>query len=164
MPEFGVCVSCGNQFGDRDGVYFSPSRGGVLCLNCHPAFADRLSLDVRLLRLLRLIQSPTANGPGRRLPRLTRHQTDPVNHLLAQHIEHAVGRPPRTSAYVLPRRGGPAGQPHSPHSPLPPANLMRGARLRWSGLTARSWGTAWIARKWLTSAKFRLETVSSPSI
>jgi recombinational DNA repair protein (RecF pathway) len=108
MPEFGVCVSCGSRMGERDGVYFSPSRGGVVCLNCHPAFADRLALDIRLLRLLRLIQAPTANGPARRLPRLTRHQTDPVNHLLAEHIEHALGRRPRTAAYVLASRAGPA--------------------------------------------------------
>ena len=107
MPEFSVCVSCSSRMGDRDGVYFSPSRGGVVCLNCHPAFADRLSLDVRLLRLLRLIQTPTDNGPARRLPRLTRHQTDPVNHLLAEHIEHAVGRRPRSAAYVLARRAAP---------------------------------------------------------
>jgi len=119
MPEFGVCVSCSSRIGDRDGVYFSPSRGGVICLNCHPAFADRLALDVRLLRLLRLIQSPAASAPSRRLPRLTRHQTDPVNHLLAEHIEHALGRRPRTATYVLARRGGPAGPPYSPH-PTPP--------------------------------------------
>jgi DNA repair protein RecO (recombination protein O) len=107
MPELGVCGSCGNITGDRDAVYFSPSRGGVICQNCHASFSDRLTLDVRLLRLLRMIQTPPVMGQARRLPRLTRHQTDPVNHLLLQHLEHSLGRRPRSAYYILARRTGP---------------------------------------------------------
>jgi DNA repair protein RecO len=107
MPEFGMCVSCGNPIGDRDGVYFSPALGGVICRNCHASIADRLAVDVRLLRLLRMIQTPAGNGVSRRLPRLTRHQTDPVNHLLLRHIEHALGRRPKSAYYILPRRAAP---------------------------------------------------------
>jgi hypothetical protein len=36
-----------------------------------------------------------------RLPRLTRHQTDPINRLLAGHVEHTLGRRLRMSPYVL---------------------------------------------------------------
>jgi DNA repair protein RecO (recombination protein O) len=101
MPEFGVCVSCGNVVGDREDVYFSPSRGGVVCGKCDGVIADRIPVDVRLLRLLRMIQKPVENSPGRRLPRLTRHQTDPINRLLLQHIEHTLGRRPKSAYYIL---------------------------------------------------------------
>jgi DNA repair protein RecO (recombination protein O) len=104
MPELGICVSCGAPVGDRDGVYFSPSRGGVICGKCYGSVADRLSVDVRLLRLLRMIQAPAGNGLARRLPRLTRHQTDPVNQLLLQHIEHSLGRRPKSAYYILAKR------------------------------------------------------------
>ena len=33
-----------------------------------------------------------ANGEARRLPRLTRHQTDPINHLLIAHVQHQLGQ------------------------------------------------------------------------
>jgi hypothetical protein len=36
-----------------------------------------------------------------RLPRLTRHQTDPINRLLADHVEHTLGKRLRLSRYVL---------------------------------------------------------------
>lgn len=107
MPELGICVGCGTRAGDRDGVYFSPARGGVVCHNCHASIADRLPVDVRLLRLLRMIQTPAASGGSRRLPRLTRHQTDPVNQLLLQHIEHSLGRRPKSAYYILARRTAP---------------------------------------------------------
>jgi DNA repair protein RecO (recombination protein O) len=100
MPELAACVGCANRVGDRDGISFSPARGGILCGNCPASTtgaSDRISLDVRLLRLMQMIQSPT----GRRLPRLTRHQTDPINRLLLQHMEHCLGRRPRSAYYIL---------------------------------------------------------------
>jgi hypothetical protein len=36
-----------------------------------------------------------------RLPRLTRHQTDPINRLLAGHVQHTLGRRLRMAQYVL---------------------------------------------------------------
>ena len=104
MPELGICVSCGNRVGDRDGVYFSPRGAGSICGKCHGSIADRLPVDVRLLRLLRMIQTPAGNGLVRRLPRLTRHQTDPVNQLLLQHIEHSLGRRPKSAYYILAKK------------------------------------------------------------
>jgi len=112
MPELGVCGGCGNGASDRGAVYFSPSRGAVVCQNCHGSFAGRLPIDVRLLRLLRMIQTPAAAGAPRRLPQLTRHQTDPVNHLLLQHLEHSLGRRPRSAYYILARRTAPPLTPH----------------------------------------------------
>jgi len=99
MPELAACVGCANRVGDRDGISFSPARGGILCGKCSTTAtaSDRIPLDVRLLRLMQMIQSPAP----RRLPRLTRHQTDPINRLLLQHIEHSLGRRPRSAYYIL---------------------------------------------------------------
>jgi DNA repair protein RecO (recombination protein O) len=105
MPEFGACVSCAAPITEKDSVCFVPSRGGVVCRNCQTAFPDHLNLDARLLRLLQMIQAPVAGGVPRRLPKLTRHQTDPLNHLLMQHLENSLGRRPRSAYYVLPKRG-----------------------------------------------------------
>jgi len=102
MPEFGQCASCHSPIGDREGVWFAASRGGIVCRNCQDSFPERMPLDVRLLRLLRGVQICDPN----RLPRLTRHQTDPLNYLLVEHIEHALGKRPKLAAYVLPRRSG----------------------------------------------------------
>jgi len=111
MPEFNVCVSCGTPIAEKNSVFFAPSRGGVVCRNCQPAFPDRLTLDVRLLRLLQMIQAPSIAGIPRRLPKLTRHQTDPLNILLMRHLENALGRRPRSAYYVLPKRTVTAAQP-----------------------------------------------------
>jgi DNA repair protein RecO (recombination protein O) len=105
-PELAACGNCGGSLRDRDVAYYSAARGGVICQDCHAAFADRLELDIRLLRLMRLIQASPGTLANRRLPRLTRHQTDPINHLLLQHLEHALGRRPRAAYYILSRRNG----------------------------------------------------------
>jgi hypothetical protein len=68
-----------------------------------------MSLDARLLRLMQgVLRLPRggANGSSlagmpQRLPRLTRHQTDPINRLLAGHVEHTLGRRLRLSQYIL---------------------------------------------------------------
>src|SRR5262249_14629911 len=79
VPEMSACLECGSMLDDRERAYFSPARGGVICRNCETLAPDRLEVDVRLLRLVRgMIASP------QRLPRLTRHQTDPVNQMLAR--------------------------------------------------------------------------------
>ena len=109
LPEFGICVNCSKAISDREDVYFSPSRGGALCRNCHQTFADRIPLDIRLLRLIRIIQSlaqTSATGQNRRLPRLTRHQTDPVNRILLEHLEYSLGRRPKSAYYIVARRTG----------------------------------------------------------
>ena len=103
LAELSACVSCGLAIGESELCYFSPARGGVICRNCEAAIPDRLSLDLRLLRLLQgVLRLPRANGAPQRLPRLTRHQTDPINRLFAQHVEHTLGRGLRLPRYVLP--------------------------------------------------------------
>jgi DNA repair protein RecO (recombination protein O) len=108
LPELNHCGECGQPAGEAEHVYFSPGRGGVVCRNCEGAVPDRLALDPRLLRLVqgvlrlpRLGNNGSAAGAPQRLPRLTRHQTDPINRILAGHVEHTLGRRLRVVPYVL---------------------------------------------------------------
>jgi DNA repair protein RecO (recombination protein O) len=100
LPEMSACVACGATPLDR--TWFSPSRGGVVCHECEGTVPDRMPVDPRLVRLVQgILKLPRANGAPQRLPRLTRHQTDPINRLLSQHIEHTLSRRLRMSEYVL---------------------------------------------------------------
>lgn len=100
MPEMTACISCGLATSDR--AYFSPLQGGVICRNCEAATHDRIEIDPRLVRLVQsVLKLPRANGSPQRLPRLTRHQTDPINRLLATHIQHTLSRRLRMPSYVL---------------------------------------------------------------
>jgi DNA repair protein RecO (recombination protein O) len=102
LAELGACVECGTTNIDRDATYFSAMRGGVICRNCEAATPDRMSVDPRLLRLAQqIMRLPRANGSPQRLPRLTRHQSDPLNRLLAEHVEHTLGRRLRMRKYVM---------------------------------------------------------------
>ena len=95
LPELLACVSCGTAAADWPAAWFSAARGGIICRKCEGHLPDRLGMDIRLLRLLQtLLRAP-------RLPQLTRHQTDPLNRLLADHIEHTLGRPLRMRGYIL---------------------------------------------------------------
>jgi DNA repair protein RecO (recombination protein O) len=103
LPELSLCISCGREIG-RDMVYFSAGNGGVVCRNCEGTIRDRQPVDARLITIMQnLLRLPRVNGVAQRLPRLTRHQTDPINRLLAGHIEHTLQRPLRLRRYVLDR-------------------------------------------------------------
>ena len=102
LADFAVCVECGNPVTDDRSAYFSPSRGGSICQNCQGVVPDRIRLDPRLIRLARqLLRLPRSNGSPQRLPRLTRHQTDPLNRLFAEQMNHTLGKRLRMPAYVL---------------------------------------------------------------
>ncbi len=97
LPRLGRCTECDA----REGEYFSPTRGGVICRNCEAAVPDRVSIDARLLRLAQqLLALPRSNGSPQRLPKLTRHQTDPLNRLLADHIEYTTGKRLKMPRYI----------------------------------------------------------------
>ncbi len=103
LPDLFRCAECGSDAQRWANSYFSPSRGGVICRNCEGASPDRQEIDIRLLRMLHaLLRLPRANGVAARLPQLTRHQTDPINRLLTNHVEHTLGKRLRMPRYVLP--------------------------------------------------------------
>ena len=104
LPEMGCCVNCGAELGTGLAylAYFSPSRGGMLCRNCEGVLPDRLALDARLLGVMQgILRLPKANGAIQRLPRLTRHQTDPINRVFAEHMEQTLGKRLRMRQYVV---------------------------------------------------------------
>jgi DNA repair protein RecO (recombination protein O) len=102
LAELFVCVCCGTTMDDRAPCFFSAARGGIVCRNCEQTTPDRSSFDPRLLRLLQtIVRLPRANGSPQRLPQLTRHQTDPINRIFADQIQHTLGRGLRLPKYVL---------------------------------------------------------------
>lgn len=111
LPELSACAQCGNAAdrpgaggADRDAAFMSAARGGVVCRNCEGATPDRAAIDARLVRLATsILRLPRTNGAALRLPRLTRHQTDPLNRVLADHVEHTLGRRLRLPRWVLAR-------------------------------------------------------------
>jgi len=114
LPEWSACVSCGGAIGEREAVYFSPARGGAICRNCEGVIHDRIEIDLRLLRLVQgILRLPRTDGAPQRLPRLTRHQTNPINRLLAEHVEHTLGRRLRMAWYILADRAS-AGSAANP--------------------------------------------------
>jgi DNA repair protein RecO (recombination protein O) len=102
LAELSSCRGCNSALGEREPAYFSAQRGGVICRNCEGVTPDRIQVDPRLLRMVQgILRLPRSNGSERRLPRLTRYQTDPINRLLAEHIEHTLGRRMRLPRFVL---------------------------------------------------------------
>lgn len=109
MPELGACGNCGRSIAGDARAFFAASVGGVVCRDCEPAFPQRLEIDPRLLRIVQTIAAlPAEDGSPRRLPILTRHQTDPLNRLFAEHVQYASGRQLRLARYVA-GRAAPGG-------------------------------------------------------
>ena len=104
LAELTNCVGCNSALSPREPAFFSASRGGVVCRNCEGRIPDRMSIDARLLGMVQLLLRLPRNGSARNLPRLTRHQTDPINRVLAEHIEHTLSRRLRVVTYVLDSR------------------------------------------------------------
>ena len=66
-----------------------------------------LIIDAELERLISLVtmllRLPRQNGALQRLPRLTRHQTDPLNRIFAEHMQHTLQRRLRLPKHILAR-------------------------------------------------------------
>jgi DNA repair protein RecO (recombination protein O) len=102
LPELMVCVGCQRAADSRGPTGFSSRRGGVMCASCIELAPDRMPFDARLLRLTQaILRLPRIDGQIQRLPQLTRHQTDPVNRLLAGYVEQTLGRSMHLPRYVL---------------------------------------------------------------
>lgn len=102
LPELSACASCGGVLSEKSKLWFAPDRGGVVCDNCQKTATRRFPLDSQLLRVMQYVLNIASSDTGpRRLPGLTRHQTDPINRLLAAQIEYTVGRRLRLPKYVI---------------------------------------------------------------
>ncbi len=108
LPELLTCVQCGCATSERgERVFFTPARGGVVCRNCEMTTPDRIETDPRLIRMVQgLMRLPRDGSSVERLPRLTTHQTNPVNRIIAEHVEHMLSRRLRMPRYVIHRNGG----------------------------------------------------------
>jgi DNA repair protein RecO (recombination protein O) len=101
LPEFDACASCGGRLDDRR-IAFSARHSGLVCRNCEGVSPDRMEIDARLIRLMQtILRLPRSNGTRQRLPQLTRHQTDPLNRLLAEHLQQTLSRRLRMVEYVV---------------------------------------------------------------
>ena len=104
LPELETCAICSSAARDERG-FFSPSLGSVICRNCEGSSPDRMQIDLRLLRMAQtILRLPRVAGAPQRLPRLTRHQTDPINRMLAAHVEHTLSKRLRMQEYVTGRK------------------------------------------------------------
>lgn len=104
LPELAACVQCGRSTERQGQVVFSPGAGGVICDNCPPPAGPRFVTDGRILRMAQtILRLPKIEGIPQKLPRLNRHQTDPINLLLARYVRQIVGRDLRVATYILPQ-------------------------------------------------------------
>lgn len=102
-PELERCARCGDRPGADERVFFSPAAGGLVCQICEGKVAQCGEADPRLIRLMRgMLRLPDA--PELQLPRLGRQHTDPLNRMLADHVEHVLGKRLRMPSHVLRRR------------------------------------------------------------
>jgi DNA repair protein RecO (recombination protein O) len=104
LPELARCMHCGRPAAAGRGreAYFSSRRGGVVCRQCADGTPDRRAIDAVLLRLANSIVGLLPKGaPPQRLPELTRRQTDPLNAMLADFLQHTLSRPLKLRAYVM---------------------------------------------------------------
>lgn len=93
LSDFSTCLRCHKPITDARGLKFSASRGGLVCGQCSGQVGDAIPFDIRLARLIAsVLRLPRSNGWIQRLPRLTRHQTDPINQALLSQMEYTLSR------------------------------------------------------------------------
>lgn len=99
LPELGLCAQCGQTVEQTGTVSFVPSCGSVVCRSCTGAFTQTTRIDARVLGVLRYVMKVNSHD-SRRLPALSRHQTDPINRVIADHVEHVLGQRLRSRRFV----------------------------------------------------------------
>jgi len=50
-PELSSCLECHQKVSEKETIYFSVSRGGIICLNCQKGDLEISASSVKLLRL-----------------------------------------------------------------------------------------------------------------
>ena len=105
LPQLDACSACGAALDQNSRAFFSPASSGAICRNCEGATPDRLEVDPRILQIAQtLLRLSRGNGSSARLPMLTRRQSDPINLMLAEHVEHTLSKRLRMRGYVLDSR------------------------------------------------------------
>ncbi len=95
MPQLEACDACRLGIDEGEVVYFSPERGGIICRNCEHQARDRIEVNASLVRML------AGFLKLRSLPGLTREHTDPLNRLIAEHVQHQLGKKMKMVGYVI---------------------------------------------------------------
>ncbi|HEY0008174.1 MAG TPA: DNA repair protein RecO [Tepidisphaeraceae bacterium] len=99
LPDLNACAQCDQPLAGF--AASTPVRPGLLCRNCADAYPNRRELDPRLFRIVTtLLSLPRERGVAQRLPRLTRHQSDPLIDFFLGQIEQVSQRPLRTRAFL----------------------------------------------------------------
>lgn len=101
LPQLEACRSCGRPAAEHGRASFSARLGGTVCRDCEGAEGERMVIDGRLLGIVRYVLKLISEGMVSRLPALSRAQTDPINRLLAHHVQYVTGRPLRMPRFVL---------------------------------------------------------------
>ena len=104
LAELFACVCCGTAMDDRAPLLFfpPPAAASFAGIATHTTTDHRNRSTTRLLRLLPDdLALPLVIGSPQRLPQLTRQQTDPINRIFANQIQHTLGRGLRLPKYVL---------------------------------------------------------------
>jgi DNA repair protein RecO (recombination protein O) len=96
------CVSCGVDIlggpaAQRRDVCFSSTQGGLLCGGCELTATEKLRLDDAALAGLAALAAAEA---GRKAS-LGDNEARAANRVLAYHLAHQLGRPPRMARYVI---------------------------------------------------------------
>jgi DNA repair protein RecO (recombination protein O) len=100
LGEMGVCVSCGQTAGAAGGghaAYFSSIQGGLLCPACEGSAAEKYRLDGATMAGLATLAAAEA---GRKVT-LPDKQAAGVNHLLAYHASHQLGKPLKMARHAI---------------------------------------------------------------
>src|SRR5688500_4504880 len=105
LPNLAACDNCRAPVTPQQQSWsFWPARSALVCRNCESVAPDRIPIDPRLISLAtNLLRLPRENGSLQRLPKLTRHQTDPLNRVFAHHMQHTLGRRLHLAKFILPR-------------------------------------------------------------
>lgn len=102
LPVLDRCANCDVPIAGERVLFFSPSRGGIVCRNCETSVMDRMPIDPRLIGIaLMILKLPRVDGVPQRLPKLTRAQTDPLHWMLGKHLEHNTARGYRLLRLIL---------------------------------------------------------------
>lgn len=101
LGELKACVSCGLELAGTGQaakeIYFSSIQGGLLCIACEAAAVEKYRLEPADLAAMAVLAAAEA---GKKVA-LDLRQAQAANRLLAYHVSHQLGHPPRMARHAL---------------------------------------------------------------